>query len=376
MTSSSAEKKDQVELYKLLFAMNWEDPATDRRAVAVQPGNTVMTITSGCCNTLTLLLDDPGKVYAVDINPTQSYLLELKSAAIRQLDCEQLHQFLGLSPCDVRAQLFEKLSGDLSPAALAYWKGRPDAIVKGIMYSGKFESLVHIITTFIRVLQGHKRIERLFQCKSLEEQRTYFEKDWNNRRWRLIFDLLANKRVISARMGLNYFQFEDGSTSFSESFQKRFQKGICDTPVQTNYFLALFFCGHYRSGTAIPEYLLPENLPVVKRRLDRIVNVLAPAADWLEQQPPQSIDAFVLSNIGELMSESETNRLFATLLPAAAPGARICFRNILIPRAVPQTLAEQIVLNPELSQELLATDRSFLYSRVNAYVVKPGVPGL
>ena len=370
MASPQAEQKDQVELFKLLFAMNWEDPATDRRAVAVQPGDTVMTITSGCCNTLTLLLDDPGKVYAVDINPTQSYLMELKSAAIRQLDYQQLHQFLGLTPCKVRMQLFQTLSGDLSPAALAYWEGRPDAIGKGIMYSGKFESLVHLVTTFIRVLQGRKRIEKLFQCRTLQEQRTYFERHWNNRRWRLIFDLLANKRVISARMGLNYFQFEDGSTSFSESFQKRFQRGICDTPVDTNYFLALFFCGHYRSETAVPEYLLPENLPTVKARLNRIVNVLAPAADWLERQAPESIDAFVLSNIGELMSESETDRLFATLLPAAAPGARVCFRNILIPRAVPQTLTERIVLNRELSQELLATDRSFLYSRVNAYVVK------
>lgn len=371
MTSSPAEQKDQVELFKLLFAKSWEDPATDRRAVAVQPGDTVMTITSGCCNTLTLLLDDPGKVYAVDINPTQSYLLELKSAALRQLDSQQLHQFLGLTPCDVRAQLFEKLSSDLSPAALAYWKSRPDAIAKGIMYAGKFESLVHLVTTFIRLLQGRKRIERLFQCEGLEQQRAYFQKHWNNRRWRLIFNLLANKRVISARMGLNYFQFEDGSTSFSESFQKRFQRGICDTPIRENYFLALFLCGHYWSETAIPAYLLPENLPTVRARLNRIVNVLAPAADWLEQQPPQSINGFVLSNIGELMSESETDRVFAALLPAAAPGARVCFRNILIPRAVPQTLAEQIVLDRELSQELLATDRSFLYSRVNAYVVKP-----
>ena len=55
-----------------------------------------MTISSGGCNTLTLLLDNPAKIYAVDINASQSYLLELKIAAVRHLKHEELLAFLGL----------------------------------------------------------------------------------------------------------------------------------------------------------------------------------------------------------------------------------------------------------------------------------------
>jgi S-adenosylmethionine:diacylglycerol 3-amino-3-carboxypropyl transferase len=62
----SVKSQDQVELSDLLFGMSWEDPASDRRALAIQPGETLITITSGACNTLTLLLEDPGKVYAVE----------------------------------------------------------------------------------------------------------------------------------------------------------------------------------------------------------------------------------------------------------------------------------------------------------------------
>lgn len=369
VSAKPADQKDQVAPLKLLFAMNWEDPASDRRALTVRPGETVMTVTSGCCNTFTLLLDDPGKIYAVDINPTQSYLLELKSAAIRRLECNELHGFLGLAASKERPQIFEKLSGDLSSSALAYWRSRPEAIRDGIIHAGKYESLVRLITAFIRALQGRKRIEGLFRCKSLAEQQAYFDHRWNNRRWRLIFRLLASKRVIAKRMGLNYFQFDDGSNSFSESFQRRFKRGICDIPIESNYFLALYFCGRYRSESAIPEYLLSQNLPIVKARLDRIENIIAPAQEWLARQPPGSIDGFVLSNIGELMSQDETDRLFAALAPAAASGARICFRNIIIPRSVPDALTPQIVLEEALSRDLLATDRSFLYSRVHAYVV-------
>jgi S-adenosylmethionine:diacylglycerol 3-amino-3-carboxypropyl transferase len=46
----SVKSQDQVELFDLLFGMNWEDPESDRRALAIQPGETVTTISSGGCN--------------------------------------------------------------------------------------------------------------------------------------------------------------------------------------------------------------------------------------------------------------------------------------------------------------------------------------
>lgn len=78
----------------------------------------------------------------------------------------------------------------------------------------------------------------------------------------------------------------------------------------------------YRDQTAILEYLLPVNLPIVRARLDRIVNVIATAQEWFAQQPAGSIDGLVLSNIGELMSQEESGRLFTALLPAATSTQR------------------------------------------------------
>ena len=49
----------------------------------------VLTLSSGGCNSLNLLLHGAGHVVSVDCNPAQSALLELKAAAIR---CVHLHQ--------------------------------------------------------------------------------------------------------------------------------------------------------------------------------------------------------------------------------------------------------------------------------------------
>jgi S-adenosylmethionine-diacylglycerol 3-amino-3-carboxypropyl transferase len=111
---------------------------------------------------------------------------------------------------------------------------------------------------------------------------------------------------------------------------------------------------------------------LVRERLERIEIVTAPAQEWLANRPDASVDCFSLSNICELMSQEETGRMFAEVARSARCGARICFRNLIVPRSVPESLQGKIQLQEQLSRQLLAQDRSFVYSRVQAFVVKKG----
>ncbi len=54
-----------------------------------------LTLTSGGCNALNLLLHGAATVVSVDCNPAQSSLLELKKVAIQQLDYEDVWQMFG-----------------------------------------------------------------------------------------------------------------------------------------------------------------------------------------------------------------------------------------------------------------------------------------
>ena len=55
----------------------------------INKADTCLTLTSGGCNALNLIVQGAGKVHSVDCNPAQSSLLELKATAIRR----------GLSSC-------------------------------------------------------------------------------------------------------------------------------------------------------------------------------------------------------------------------------------------------------------------------------------
>lgn len=361
----------QVELSNLLFGMSWEDPSSDRRALAIERGSIVTTISSGGCNTLTLLLDNPAKIYAVDINASQSYLLELKIAAMRHLEHEELLAFLGLASSESRLKVFQRLAGDLTADALAYWTSKAEAVKKGVIHAGRYESFIGKFIRFLSVVQGKGRIENFFRCESLEDQRAYFEKVWNTFQWRLLFKLAFNKRMLAKRgLSADYFKFDDGSSSFAESFFRRSRHAMCEIPIAKNYFLAQYLRGRYWNSDAMPDYLRKENLPIVRERLDRIEVITCDAQGWFSRQADSSIDAFSLSNICELMSPDEAGRLFAEVARTARTGARICFRNLIVPRGVPEELTAKIELQQDLSRELLAHDRSFVYSRVHAYVVR------
>ncbi len=77
---------DAIYSRALVYNACWEDPAVDRRALALGPSDTVLVITSAGCNALDYALAGAGRVHAVDANPRQTALLELKLAGIRTLE--------------------------------------------------------------------------------------------------------------------------------------------------------------------------------------------------------------------------------------------------------------------------------------------------
>jgi len=364
-------QKDQVSLFKLVFTHNWEDPESDHAVLKIKKDDALMAITSGGCNVLGFLLFDPQIIYTLDINPTQSYLLELKVAAIKSLDFIAFTSFAGLRDSKNRLEQYEKIKPLLSEGARKYWDEQNKIIKNGFIMNGQFERFIKIAGKFIMLLQGKKRVLGLFNEKSKQEQETYFDKIWNTKRFHYIFKILFNKRMLAKRgLVAEYFHFDDGSTSFSESFYKRAKNAFRDIPIKGNYFLSLYLLGKFQNDHEVPNYLKEENYEMIKAKLDRIKIITADAQGWLDSMPDLSIDCFALSNICELMSEKDTHRLFLGIHKTARKGARVIFRNLMIPREVPDNLKDRIVKDETLSKQIYANDRSFVYGKVAAYSIR------
>jgi S-adenosylmethionine-diacylglycerol 3-amino-3-carboxypropyl transferase len=361
-------EKNQVSLFNLVFTHSWEDPESDLAALNISRNDSVLAITSGACNVLGFLLYDPQIIYSIDINPTQTWLLELKMAAIKSLSYEEFLEFSGLRPNSNRLDLYEKLKYHLSTDAKAFWDTQTSLLEKGFIMNGKYEKFIVLAGKFLTLLQGKKRVNGLFIEKTKREQELYFDNIWNTKRFHFLFKVLFNKRMLAKRgLVADYFHFDDGSKSFAESFYNRSKMVFRDIPIKGNYFLALYLNGKYKNENEVPNYLKRENYDIIKSRLSRIKVITSEAQEWLDNMDSDSISCFALSNICELMSEKDTHRLFSAVLRTARSKSKIIFRNLMIPRDVPKDLCSSIVKDEVLSKELQLSDRSFVYGKVAAY---------
>ena len=361
-------KIHQIQLSKLLFTQNWEDPESDHRALDIKPGETMMTITSGGCNTLGFLSKAPGKIFGIDINGSQNWQMELKVESMRAFSHSEYLAFLGLTPSSTRWADYQRIRPKLSEEAQVFWDAKKSIVNKGFLINGRFERFVKIAGKAVRVLQGGKAVRGLFDCSTLEEQQRYYERHWKKGVMRYIFKLFFNKKMLAKRgLDADYFHFDDGASSFAESFHNRFQKALRDIPANSNYFLSIYLMGKYHSLSEVPLYLQKDHYGEIKERLGHIQLVTQDAKKWLASMPDESIDCYSLSNICELMSLEDVERLFTEVVRTARPGARICFRNLMVPREIPDSLSKIIRKDARLSGELLAMDRSFVYGKVAAY---------
>ncbi|MDX1973722.1 MAG: DUF3419 family protein, partial [Candidatus Sumerlaeia bacterium] len=79
----------------LVYNCCWEDPRLDRVALEITPQDTILVITSAGCNALDYALLGPAKVNAVDMNRRQNALLDLKIAAIKELEFDDFFRMFG-----------------------------------------------------------------------------------------------------------------------------------------------------------------------------------------------------------------------------------------------------------------------------------------
>jgi S-adenosylmethionine-diacylglycerol 3-amino-3-carboxypropyl transferase len=356
---------------RLLFAQCWEDPRLNEKALQVRPGEVVLSVTSGGCNTLSLLLLDPSEVISIDLNDAQSWLLELKMAGIRALTHGEYLEFLGVRPSPRRLALYQGCRSWLTPQARGHWDDRRRIIKGGVLRAGRYEHYLAAFRRLLIFLQGRRKIRHLFELRTLEEQRRFYQEEWDNRAWRLFFRIFFS-RFFLGRAGLDpdFFTYVDGIGGFGEHFRALARHALVDLPIRDNYFLAQICLGRYLNERCLPPYLLAENFSTLRQRVDRIKVVTGELGQVLASQPDESVDCFNLSNVFEWVSPEVFKGMLRQIHRISKPQGRLCYWNLLVRRQHPPSLDALFIPRRELAERLLYEDRSFVYSNFEVASVK------
>ncbi len=363
-------KMDRVEVKSMnadfniiRYANVWEDPRVLLKAVYNrEPRGRYLSVASAGDNVFALLTLDPETVIAVDVSAVQLYLLELKMAAISQLNREDVLEFLGYRNCQNREEVFGKIKSKMSESAQLYFeKNVATWKQNGIIHSGKFERYFQYFSKYILpLIHSSRTIEELFQRKSADEQRAFFEKKWNSRRWRLIFRVFFSKWVMG-RLGRDPEFLKQVTISVSEFILRRAEQQISSIEAQSNPFLRYNLTGSF--GELLPFYLSEENFGVIKSRLNRIRLHCGYAEDAIEQYG--KFDGMNLSNIFEYMPEQLFRETAIKLSNGLNPNGKMVYWNLMVRRRCSEVSeCKQIRECQTEMQELRSNDWGYFYEGV------------
>jgi S-adenosylmethionine-diacylglycerol 3-amino-3-carboxypropyl transferase len=350
----------------VLYAQCWEDPELDRIAFRIKPDDTVFTITSGGCNALAFLIDDPEKIICLDMNKYQNYLLSLKMSSFRILSYKETLEFFGIIPSKRRLELFHRIKPSLPEDEQLFWKNNKRALKNGIIHCGKYEKYMRLLKRIFRLLIGKKVIGELFDLSSESDRTELFIKRWDNRRWRIFCRIFLSRAFASMLFDKAFYRYLEPSFSFENYYRQAVRKAVTELPVQNNYFLAYILFGNYFKGN-FPAYLNEQNYELIRKRIDRIKVVTSGCLEYFKSLPGEVISKFNFTNIFEWMSAEEFSFMLKETIRIAKDGAVVTYRNHLVSRTRPECIADQIIPDTELAMKLHARDRSFIYK---AYVVE------
>ena len=342
------------------YASVWEDADILCRAFEdTAEGKTLVSVASAGDNVLALLTLNPGVIHAADLNAAQLACLELRIAAFKKLEYEDLLAFLGVTASDDRLKTYETLRAELSVVSRNFWDTQKESINCGIIHRGKFERYLRFFgQRVLALVHGPEIRSRLLEKRSMKEQEIFYNRHWNNRRWRFLFRMFFSRWVMGTA-GRDPVFFDQVKGSVAQRIFARTEHALCRLPAFSNPYLRYIMTGNY-SPEAMPLYLRQENHEMIRKRVSRIQLFLGP----VQKATDTRCGGANLSDVFEYLSSEETRTCYAELLKKMDKGARLVYWNMLVPRQVPVEFEDQVSALKELAGSLLLQDKAWFYQKL------------
>ncbi|WP_422370647.1 DUF3419 family protein [Hoeflea sp.] len=369
----------------LVYPQIWEDPVVDMKALDLKPTDTLVTIASGSCNVMSYLTANPQRIVAVDLSPAHVALGKLKLAAAEHLPGHAaFSNMFRHANLKSNIALYERhIRPHLDPQTRAYWDGRDLTGRRRISKFARGFYATGLLGRFISVAHGLGRVygvdpRELLRMDSVEKQREFFDKRIAPVFESRSFRILTSLRASLFGLGIPPAQYEalagDAEDGMIGALKARTERLACGFPLKDNYFAWQAFGRRYQSGEtgSLPPYLEPKNFAAVRSNAKRVKIVNESITAMLAARPACSVDAFVLLDAQDWMTDRQLSDLWAEITRTATPGARVIYRTAAsaspLPGRVPDGILDRWDYRAAESLEFGKQDRSAIYGGFHLHI--------
>lgn len=350
---------DRVGFTMIRYANCWEDADVLLRGLAPAEGDRILSIGSAGDNSFSLLTTNPELVVAIDVNPTQLFLIELKKVCIANFEQEDALQFLGFQESEKRVKNFLLIKNQLSSEARAYWETNLIMIAQGLIHQGKFEKYFQLFSNkMLPWIHSQNKIKRLLEPKSRIQQAEFYDQKWNTWRWKLLFRIFFSKYVMG-KYGRDPEFLKQVNGSVSNFIFDKAAAHLKSEQAQDNFMLRYTLTGNF--GNQLPHYLLKPHYNHIRKNIG--------ALTWRQGFVQNSMQEFGpfhsmnLSDIFEYMDPSYFLEIATQLIQGTRKDGKLAYWNLMVPRKISDILPDQVEYCEPLSNTLTHSDKGFFYER-------------
>jgi S-adenosylmethionine-diacylglycerol 3-amino-3-carboxypropyl transferase len=372
----------------------WEDPRVDLQALQLDAKSRVLTISSGGCNALNYLIENPESITAVDLNRHHIFLLNLKIAALKSLpEYEDFFAFFGYGKSNETIENYQNLIAlNLDKDTREFWESnsfigkiahgkRINFFRKGGLYehsrNGYFLRFFH---KFSRIL-GCKP-EEMLKAKTPDEQAELYEKYIAPFFDSVLIKTIGKMPVTMFGLGIPPQQYDelkkdlaDGG-SIIDIYKERAKRMAVEYPIYENYFAWQAFARKYdtENRQAVPEYLKEENYQGLKKNAGKIRTKIGSITEEIKNQPADAFNRFVFLDAQDWMNAEMMTDLWSAIAEKGEKGSRIIFRTAgaasPIEKNLPEDLRAKFVYEEDFSKTLFKQDRASIYGGFHLYILQ------
>lgn len=353
----------------IYFAQIREDSEIERRLLSAMPTEHVVCIGSGGCTAFSLA-DSATSISVVDVNPSQIYLVELKLAAARTMELDQYLAFIGEKPSTSRLEDYEGVKGTLSSKAVAYWDKHVARITRGVNRSGATERFyAHFSNLLCNVVLNREVVHGLFECGSIEEQVTYYERHFGPPVIQAGLKLALSKTVQTLFYPCFWYE-RSGEFDFYDYFVERLSHEVATRLLRDNYFLSQMMLGEYLfcSRGGVPHYLTPAGFQSLKQHASRYRLINSTLQSFLTKT--SNVGAYFLSNVFDWGRPSDHAALQRSILASADTRAIMLTRSMYQPFTFDREILSGYEVECKFTDMARATDRSVLYRDIKVGILQ------
>ncbi|PGH16626.1 hypothetical protein AJ80_05128 [Polytolypa hystricis UAMH7299] len=240
-----------------IYAFTWEDPRVDHRLLNIKETDVILAITSAGDNILDYLQSSPKRIHAVDLNPNQNHLLELKVAGFSALSYRDFWNIFGEGKHpNFRELLVSQLSPHLSSQAFQYWLDHTNVFTStsgmGLYETGGSGHAIRMVRYISKVFGLRRHMGDLCNAETLNEQREI---------WPRIRRILLHRFLNWAVVGTEWFAWKAAGVPPPQ------RNMIIDDYLERNGLAGGIKSSREVGGLAVRDYVVDTLDPVVKDTL-------------------------------------------------------------------------------------------------------------